>query len=419
MSFENKIITEKYIIKLNDLSHNSNNNYIKTKFKLIIKYMLSDTVMNNIPISDVCFSQIDNTNEIPFVIKTDLYSELSELDTLNQGNLLETIKKLKAEYSKELKSESSLRSSMNEGSIIERNQDLLNSFIQEFGYDPFQRTILNYTNNKHNKNNNDGIDINLSDIDSDNEQESEQTNDTELKSKSNNSNNNSINDKDIQELRDELQNKINQVEQNGSLESLNQIMDIIKLNFNDIVNDIQINTMIDYVSYDTNTVDTTETTEKPKKRLTKKEKEKLEREKVLAEAQAKEAETKESSKLDKNKKIIENLINKANELHKDRETLTSNIFKEGIQSLLTIADYYQNGFILIKSGVKANLLYIYLVKKFNDPDAMFNLGEALINGITIMKNHSQGSKLIKVAAEKFKHTKSIAKLKILTRLGKK
>jgi hypothetical protein len=414
MSFENKIITEKYIIKLNELSHNSNNNYIKTKFKLIVKYMLCDSMMNNIPISDTCFIQIGDTNEVPFVVKTDLYSELSELDTLNQGNLLETIKKLKADYTKELKDENTLRSTLNEGNIIERNQEMLNNFIKEYEYDPFQRSILNHT--KYNKYNNDGIDINLSDVESDNEEninkEHQQNN-----SNINQSNHNIENDKVIQELKDELQNKIGQVEQNGSLESLNQIMDIIKLNFNDICNDIQVGVPFSFTKH--NDEEDDEQTEKPKKRLTKKEKEKLEREKVLAEAHAKEMENEESSKLDKNKKIIEKLINNANELHKDKTSLSNKILKESIQSLLTIADYYQNGFILIKSGVKANMLYVYLIKYFNEPDAMFCLGENLINGMTIMKNHSQGAKLIKIAAEKFKHTKSIAKMKVLTRLGKK
>lgn len=459
MSFENKIITEKYIIKLNELSYSSNNNYIKTKFKLIVKYMLCDSMLNNIPISDECFIQIDETNEVPFVIKTDLYSELSELDTLNQGNLLDTIKKLKSDYAKELKDEKTLRSVLNEGNIIERNQEMLNNFIKEFGYDPFQRSILNHPN--HNKNNNDGIDINLSDVESDEEDTKKEhpQNTNNIKESNNNQKNNLVNDKGIQELKDELQNKIDQVQQNGSLESLNQIMDIIKINFNDICNDIEVSEVSHFNKYmnnnnnpdnnpdnnadnadnvnnannetnnDTNNDDNVDKDNKKndsdgkaktvKKRLTKKEKEKLEREKILAEAQAKEAENNALTKLEKNKKIIESLINNANELQKDKTSLSSVVLKDAIKAVLTIADYYQNGFILIKSGVKANMLYIYLIKYFNEPDAMFNLGENLINGISIMKNHNQGAKLIKVAAEKFKHTKSIAKMKILTRLSKK
>jgi hypothetical protein len=54
-----------------------------------------------------------------------------------------------------------------------------------------------------------------------------------------------------------------------------------------------------------------------------------------------------------------------------------------------------------------------LIKKFNDPEAMYLLGEELLNGITIQKNHKQATKLIKVAAESYNHKKAITKLKTL------
>jgi hypothetical protein len=46
---------------------------------------------------------------------------------------------------------------------------------------------------------------------------------------------------------------------------------------------------------------------------------------------------------------------------------------------------------------------------------MYLLGDALIGGDGIMKNHSQGTKLIKIAAEDYKYSKAITKLKALHR----
>ena len=65
------------------------------------------------------------------------------------------------------------------------------------------------------------------------------------------------------------------------------------------------------------------------------------------------------------------------------------------------------------------MIYLYLISKFNDPNSMYQLGDALINGISIMKNHRQGTKLIKISAEQYKYPKSITKMKMLLRVSLK
>jgi hypothetical protein len=59
------------------------------------------------------------------------------------------------------------------------------------------------------------------------------------------------------------------------------------------------------------------------------------------------------------------------------------------------------------------MIYLFLISKYNDPHSMYQLGNALINGISIMKNQRQGVKLIKVAAEKFNFPNAIEKMKLL------
>jgi tRNA uridine 5-carbamoylmethylation protein Kti12 len=65
------------------------------------------------------------------------------------------------------------------------------------------------------------------------------------------------------------------------------------------------------------------------------------------------------------------------------------------------------------------MIYLFLIKKFNEPESMFQLGSALLTGDSIIKNHTQGAKFIKVAAQEYKHSKSINKMKTLTKISSK
>jgi hypothetical protein len=111
---------------------------------------------------------------------------------------------------------------------------------------------------------------------------------------------------------------------------------------------------------------------------------------------------------------IENLVTKFSKLKiQEKKNESNNITREGIDAAIIIAKYYHSGEVLQKSFIKGNMIYVYLIKKFNDSEAMYLLGEELLNGITIQKNHKQATKLIKIAADNYKHTKAITKLKTL------
>lgn len=409
-TFEKQIIIEKYIIKLKELSYSFNDLYIRNRFSLIIKYMSGEHIFNNIPLSETYINEINDSKKVPFLIKTDLYSELSYLDSLNQGGLLKTVKDLKQKYNLDLKKESELRNKMDEGEVIERNQKMLEEFIKEYGYNPIDNSIIS------NPKRNDGLDDQLEDelihthhisnnlpqLSNDNENNIQESNIVD---------NNIDNDIEI---------SIN-VDQNGSIESLNQLCDITKIDFNEIIEDInnkfdEMYNNLKQATLDDNNNNGTISTVKKKTRLTKADKKKIEEESLATLNKLQELEQKkvENEKIYKaNKKMIEPLISMANKLY--NKTLSETDTKQSINSVLELAEHYKTGKVLIKSTIKANLFYVFLIKKFNDPDAMYLIGEELLNGTTILKNQKQGAKFIKYAAETFKHQKSINKLKTLVR----
>jgi len=385
MSLENYIISEKYINKFINLSKSNHTNFIKTRSNLIIKYLLCDSI-NIFPISDNYLRNIRSDEQQPFIIKTDLYTELNELNSiLNQSGLIKIVNDLNAEYQQELFDEITLRADLDQGQIFERNVQMLEDFKKEYGYDPQNNSVLTYNNKK------DCFDNDLSE---DEEEETEKADDEQVDEEKES-------ESVIEENKnkDDITNKLtsNKVDQNGSLESLNQLIDIFDINLNEISKDI--------IQLDDNNIVIVSTTPdtKPKKRVSKKTSE----------------EKQVTTKLTTNDLVTEinTMVKKIEELKKTNVSATAK--QDGIQFLLTIADYYNNGIKLKKSTIKANMIYIYLIKKFNNPDAMYILGDALINGITIMKNHKQGAKLIKIAAEDYKHPKAITKMKLLKRISLK
>ena len=428
--FEKQIIIEKYIIKLKELSYSFNDLYIRNRFSLIIKYMSGEHIFNNnnnnnnnnninITLCEPYINEINDSKKVPFLIKTDLYSELSYLDSLNQGGLLKTVKDLKQKYNLEIKKESELRNKMDEGEIIERNQKMMEEFIKEYGYNPINNSII--SNSKIN----DGLD----------DQEDELIETTTIPSNEikHNTQNNTVhniqdnNDTDNNDITNTNDTEIN-IDQNGSIESLNQLCDVIKIDFNEIIEDInnkfdEMYNNLKQATLDDNNNNGTISTVKKKTRLTKADKKKIEEESMATLTKLQELEQKkvENEKIYKaNKKIIEPLISLANKLY--NKTITETDTKQGIQAVLELAEHYKTGKVLIKSTIKSNLFYVFLIKKFNDPDAMYFIGEELLNGLTILKNQKQGAKFIKYAAETYKHQKSINKLKTLVRtklVGKK
>ncbi len=414
-SFEKQIIIEKYIIKLKELSYSFNDLYIRNRFSLIIKYMSGEHIFNNIPLSETYINEINDAKKVPFLIKTDLYSELSYLDSLNQGGLLKTVKDLKQKYNLDVKKEKELRNKMDEGEIIERNQQILEEFIKEYGYNPIDNSIIS------NPNRNDGLDNQLEDeltpTSSTHHIINNISSSNDIQHKTDNDANTNIN---ITTAHNIDNNEIN-IDQNGSIESLNQLCDIIKIDFNEIIEDInnkfdEMYNNLKQATLDDNNNNGTISTVKKKTRLTKADKKKIEEESLATLNKLQELEQKkvENEKIYKaNKKMIEPLISMANKLY--NKTLSEIDTSQGIKSVLELAEHYKTGKVLIKSTIKANLFYVFLIKKFNDPDAMYLIGEELLNGITILKNQKQGAKFIKYAAETYKHQKSINKLKSLVR----
>ena len=148
MSLENYIISEKYINKFINLSKSNHNNFIKTRSNLIIKYLLSGSI-NIFPISDNYLRNIRDDGQQPFIIKTDLYTELNELNSiLNQSGLIKIVNDINKEYQKELLDEVTLRAELDQGQIFERNIQMLENFKKEFGYDPQNNSVLSYNNKK-------------------------------------------------------------------------------------------------------------------------------------------------------------------------------------------------------------------------------------------------------------------------------
>ena len=170
MSLENYIISEKYINKFINLSKSNHTNFIKTRSNLIIKYLLCDSI-NIFPISDNYLRNIRSDEQQPFIIKTDLYTELNELNSiLNQSGLIKIVNDLNAEYQQELFDEITLRADLDQGQIFERNVQMLEDFKKEYGYDPQNNSVLNYNNKK------DCFDNNLSEDEEGDEEEEEEAN---------------------------------------------------------------------------------------------------------------------------------------------------------------------------------------------------------------------------------------------------
>ncbi len=431
MSLENTIISEKYLNKLIELNKTYNTNYFKSRNSLLAKYLLCDRV-SKFPISDTYLSVISSNS--PFLIKTDLFTEINELNyVLNQGGLIENVKNLNKDLNEEMNKEIEIRKSLDEGQIIERNLNMLEDFKKEYGYDPTYISVIDYSNN-------DGINIDNSDYQDDeinNDLVTLETNNidqigvkntqNELVKNSNcTCNIQSQSESQSQYQTQKAKNK-NDPKNDGipSLEYLNQISEIVSIDFEDIINDIFIPTegLKKNTENNENVVET-EADIKPKKRGGRKTKAQIAAEekakKIEEEKKKLEEETKSKFIVDYKPEINE-LIKKALFLKKDVNTTNTKDIRDGIDACLTLADHYKDGTKLrnCNSNIKSNMIYLFLIKKFKDPEAMYQLGEALINGDSIIKNHLQGSKFIKVAAEEYKYPKAITKMKNLTRIKNK
>lgn len=400
MSFENTIITEKYLNTLIELNKKYNTNYIKTRNNLLAKYLLCEKI-NNFPISDSYISSISSSN--PFIIKTDLFTELNELNNiLNQGGLVNNVRELSRNLAKELEKETEIRKNMDEGQVIERELTMLENFKKEYGYDPTYISVINY-------NNNDGINIS----DSDNELEID-----------NNSNKLPELEKEegtnINNKKGESKTSKNKLKTEGlpSLELLTQIIEICNINFEDIINDVFIPS--EGVKHNTSQV-TVETppVDVPKKRGGRKPK--VSPTITPTPTPQTEQPPKDIKFIVDYKPEINDLIKKASCLLKDTKIITPDEKKQGIEASLLLADHYNNGTKLMNCGtnIKSNMIYLFLIKKFNEPESMYQLGTSLLTGDSIIKNHTQGAKFIKVAAQEYKHPKAIIKMKNLTRISSK
>ena len=375
---ENSIITEKYINELKKLNQINYENYIQSRFHLTIKYLIPDVYsnklyqkINSLPFANSYAYNITENSYTPFIIKTDLFYELNELNNIyNQSGFLENIKEITNKLEIELGEEKYNSINLNEGEIIEKNIQLLEKFKEEHGYDPLNFSIINYSlNNKD--------DFNL-DI-----YECHQNSSSIL------STTKSINVN--QENENKLENKLEKDkdiknEENCSLKSLIKILDLCEINFNNTFKDIiKIENDINDVKKDKKDVKNDKKDIKIRK--SKKEKE-----------------------MEINSDEITLLIKKALKLKEIN--LSEDEIKEGINAAGIIADCYLTNEKLKQSNTKANMIYLFLISKYNDPHSMYQLGNALINGISIMKNQRQGIKLIKVAAEKFNFPNAIARMKL-------
>ena len=290
--------------------------------------------------------------------------------------------------------EDTVRKTLDEGQLYERNQQIIDDFIKEYGYDPIDKqTFIRHNQYEEEDEEDENENENTVNTNARNLKNSD-NNSFDFRNKSENKESESI-QQENKEITESVQQEIpkeDKLVQNGncSLESLNQILDIIDINFGEIINDMIPQTQ----------TQSTEIAPK-KKRLTKKEKEE------------KEAKEKESSISVDTKSKLELLINNFSKLNRNCKKDNEKLIDDGIEAGLEIAKYYHIGEVLQKSYIKCNMIYVYLIKKFNDPEAMYLLGEELLNGITIQKNHKQATKLIKVAAESYKHKKAITKLKTL------
>ena len=402
MSVEELLITEKYINKLRNINGHEKHNYDEIYYQVISKYIFNKSIKltnNSDPIilSDSYFSKFRLNEDLPFIIQTELEHELMDVDYLNQKIINQKIRDIKKSYLEELATEEKNRSKLNDGEIFERNAMLLEQFKKEFGYDPFFQ--------KSKKS--DVLDIQMSDDEY--EQDSSAIKSKKKSAQKNHhvSRDESIPDDNVVETEDtnsEVKNKTdNKLDGIPSLEILNNIIEVLNMDFNNIIGDI-----IDKDNRPPCIIFNKEKVRKP--RMTKK---------------AKEEELKNQQELEvllanqnSDQEIIKGYIKLANKLADSdiKSPQNKDSLENGVKAALQLAQHYDSGEKIIGSGIKANMIYIFLIKKFNAPDAMFMLGQNLLVGNCIVKNFLHGAKLIKVAAEKYKHKNAIIKLKSMTKV---
>jgi hypothetical protein len=413
MSFEEKIITEKYINKLRNICNNEKYDYTEIYYQIISKYIFNDTLTireneeNPIILADLYFSKFKLNEELPFVIKTELEHELISVEYMNQKIMNDKIKNIKHNYLEELANEAKIRVKLNDGEIIERNEMLLQQFKTEFGYDPFFQ--------KSKKS--DFLNIQLSDNE-DNTDEPVNYSKFNEKSKKTHKKEHTKNDNIIEppttnetDNTDNTDNTVNTQSGTPSLEILNNIIEILNMDFNNIVADI-----IDKDNKPTLYYTEMKKDKCKKPRATKKSKEEeLKTQQELATLIINN--TQEKLQINTEQDIIKQYIKLACNLKDEdiKSPQNKSLLENGTKAALQLASFYDKGDKLIASGIKANMIYIYLIKKFNVPEAMYMLGQNLLIGNSIMKNFLHGAKLIKVAAEKYKHKNAIIKLKSITR----
>jgi len=445
MSLENRILEEEYILKLKELSNSRRSNYVNRRYELIVRYMVdgqSTHIFKNLPISDCYFQEIENYDQTPFIVKTDLFTELAELDKTNHGGLIDEIESLKDEFNTKLNLEIESRKDMNEGEKVERDQKMIAKFIEDYGYDP---TVTSVMTGNHNL---DGLDMDLSDHEEEesdqDEDDPDQTPEEEPAPK--------------KKVRKITSTKPVESSPNGDLSFLNQILEITGIDFQQIKLDMK--TEIEKPKKQTAKQKAEEEAKKkeeeeakaaeeakkkavedakPKKKISKKkmkddsaseddikkstakaEKEKAEKEKAEKEKAEKEKAEKaktDDEKLADRKKEVNGLVDKAAKLVdvKAIKNKSCTNRQELIDAASTLADSYRLGDKLHKSEIKANLINLFLIKNYNDGKSMFEIGQALNKGTSILRNTKQGTKFIKVASESHEYQPATTALKRLIR----
>jgi len=533
MSIENRILEEEYIIKLKELSKSRRSNYMNRRYELIVRYMIDDqssVIFKTLPISDCYFQEIENYNQTPFVVKTDLFTELAELDKTNHGGLIDEIESLKKDFTTKLANEVEVRKNMDEGQKMERDSDMIQKFIEDYGYDPTTMSIMTKDINI------DGLNMDLSEVE-DSEDDDEETvvdkkelnSETPLEKLKVNV--------DVPESKeDEVKQVVLHSEPNGDLSFLNQILEISSIDFNQVIFDVKtvLNASTSCTTTTTTNVtvasdsvkkvkkskkskkddeddeddaddvddlcseeDEEEDTPKKSKKSTKSaktakplptrkksaysayvqeqweivkksgstsyiqavkqcadtwktlsndEKQKYEHlannppTPVNTSSNTDTSNTNTSNVMGDNsnsasaapvmnvkdtltddekvklcKKEIEELVQNARELLNVESCKKKSMSELGkyIQAAQTISDHYRNGDKLHKSEAKANLISLFLIKNYNDPKSMYDIGMALTKGVSIVKNIKQGAKFIKVASEKYKYAPATTIMKKL------
>ena len=124
---ENSIITEKYINEIKKLNQIKYEKYIETRFHLTIKYLIPDSFsnklyqkINSLPFADSYSLNIIENSYVPFIIKSNLFYELNELNNIfNQSGFVENIKEISNKLEIELGEENYNSITLNDGEIIE------------------------------------------------------------------------------------------------------------------------------------------------------------------------------------------------------------------------------------------------------------------------------------------------------------